>query len=105
MGFSEIYLLGCDCTGFLTLANAYDPKSAECQYAYEMTDNERKRLRRNNIKCTIQRELRWYANIFDEYEKLYQYCKKNNVGLFNATDGGVLTTIPRVDYPSLFRNK
>lgn len=104
MGFSEIYLLGCDCTGFLTLANTYDTNSAEYQYAYTMTENEKKRLARSNTKCSIQRELRWYANIFDEYEKLNDYCKYNGVKLYNATEGGVLTSIERVNFMDLFKN-
>ena len=102
MGFSEIYILGCDCTGFVTLANTYDESAGNYQYAYEMTENEKKRLKRNNMKCSIQNELKWYANIFDEYEHLFEYCERHNVKLYNATVGGVLSSIPRVKFETLF---
>lgn len=102
LGFSQIILIGCDCTGFVTLASAYDSKNVDAQYAYEMTDNEKKRLQRSNFRCSIQSELKWYANIFDEYEKLLMYCASHNVQLLNASEGGTLTSLPRVHFEDLF---
>lgn len=98
MGFSEIYLLGCDCTGFITTAQSvmcyYDEN---IQYAYEVTENEKKRMQKSNSVHAIQDELRWYADLMDEYENLYYYCKDRNIKLVNLTEGGLLNSIPRGD--------
>lgn len=95
MGFSEIYLLGCDCTGIINTVQSRLSNN-EIKYGYPVSEAERKRMQRSNSVFPIEDELRWYANIFDEYEVLYKYCRIHNVKLINATEGSLLESIPYV---------
>lgn len=96
LGFKEIYLLGCDCTGFITIAETLMCKAKDGQYGYTITENEEKRMKKVSKKTSISQELRWYADLFDTYETLYKYCEDRGVKLFNATEGGLLDSIPRI---------
>ena len=91
MGFSEIYLLGCDCTGFVNLANL---DKENLNYAYKIDEKERERLK-NTVGKDIIWELENYANLFREYEILNEYCKNKNIKLINCTEGGLLSSIER----------
>lgn len=93
MGFSEIYLLGCDCTGIINTIQSR-VNSAETVYAYSVSEAEKKRMTRSNSVFPIQDELRSYADLFDDYTMLFEYCKKRNVKLFNLTEGSLLNSIP-----------
>ncbi len=96
MGFSKIYLLGCDCTGFISTAQAKLNNAKEAEYAYKISDNEKKRMERISEQVSIRDELLWYADIFDTYELLHTYCQKHGTELYNATFGGLLECLPRV---------
>ena len=105
MGFSEIYLLGCDCTGFINTAQAKLKNAKESQYAYKISENEKKRMERVSKLTSIRDELAWYADIFDTYELLNKYCRKHHVKLFNATEGGLLEALPRVSLNDVLQQK
>ena len=96
MGFKEIYLLGCDCSGFITTAQAKLQNASAAEYSYRISENEKKRMERVAKQTSIISELTWYVNMFKDYEYLDQYCKHYDVKLFNATEGGLLESIPRV---------
>ena len=97
MGFEEIYLLGCDCTGFITIAETHLNSNLNNVYGYTLTENEKKRMRNASVKTSIRDELNWYVKLFDDYELIKQYCIRNNVKLFNATDGGLLECLDRIE--------
>lgn len=96
MGFKEIYLLGCDCTGIINTVQSRIESSDSMEYAYNISENERKRMVKSNSMFPIQNELRWYASIFDDYELLNKYCQANNVRLINATEGSLINSLPKV---------
>lgn len=97
MGFKEIYLLGCDCTGFITTAQSLlQTNDNQLLYGYEISENEKKRLQKSNSVHSISDELLWYSNIFRCYKIFYEYCKKRNIKLINCTDGGLLNSIPKM---------
>lgn len=96
MGFRAIYLLGCDCTGFINIAQNKMAEARNNLYAFEVSENAAKRMERYSGQRSIRDELNSYAALFDEYEKLGGYCKRNGVELLNATDGGLLECLPRV---------
>ena len=96
MGFNRIYLLGCDCTGFINVAQNKMAEAKNNLYAFEMSENAAKRMERYSRQRNIQNELNTYVALFDEYDRLGIYCKRNGVKLFNATDGGLLECLPRV---------
>lgn len=95
MGFRKIVLLGCDCTGFVSVANALSEQPiSEEQYCYSMDAVDRQ-IARNAFKGeSIARELENYVELFDTYEVLNEVCKRNGAHLINATEGGLLTQLP-----------
>lgn len=103
MGISEIYLLGCDCTGIVnTIQSRVD--DSNMAYGYDISDAEKKRMKRSNSTFPIQDELRSYADLFDDYGLLLEYCHKRNVKLYNSTVGSLLDFIPYADLDSVLKN-
>jgi hypothetical protein len=96
MGFKEIYLLGCDCTGIINTINARIENSRNFEYAYNISENERKRMIDQNKKSSLADEFEWYSNLFRTYGMLFQYCKQRGVTLMNATEGSILEEVPRI---------
>lgn len=95
MGFSEIYLLGVDCTNTYT-ANGHftqdymkdDTKKAEDQ-----------RMRRDLKKRQLTPEemgLHNYRRSIEAYGVVHQFAQSKGVSIYNATRGGDLEVFPRV---------
>lgn len=97
MGFNEIYLLGCDCSGFINIASSKMLKAEEAVYAYNISENEKSRMEKMFNKRRIRDELNAYVGLFDEYEVLKKYCDKNGVNLYDATKNGLLDCVPKVN--------
>lgn len=99
LGFSKIYLLGCDCTGFVSLASTRQKSfskesNLKNAYAFNLNETDKKLVNKNLSTRPIEDELRGYATIFENYIKLNSYCKKHNISLVNLSSGGVLTYLP-----------
>ena len=93
MGFSEIYLLGCDCTDILNTILSIMKSEEQMAYAYEISENEKKRMQRSSTVFPIQGELRSFAKLFDDYNLLDEYCKLRGVSLVNLTEGSLLKSV------------
>ena len=104
MGFSEIILLGCDCTGIVTNMQVMSNQTENIYgYSYKYDASEIQKLKKayeNRIK--MEDTVVGWGKIFEGYRRLSDYCTSQNVKLINATHGGVLVTLPRVNYDSLF---
>ncbi len=100
MGFKEIYLLGCDCTGIINSIEGWinlDNSSMQnLQYGYEVNENDKKISQRSHMKCNIRDEFIGWAGLLDDYEKLSDYCKERGTKLLNATHPTILQSIERV---------
>ncbi len=103
MGFSEIYLLGCDMTGYEQIS-VMAGKEVEL-HAYKMSEQEKEQIKKTHSKINPETFFEGFYRMFADYRRLYEYTKKRNIKLYNATAGGVLDCIPRVDYNTLFMNK
>lgn len=97
MGFANIYLLGCDCSGIVNIAMNKMKQAKESLYSFEMTENAAKRLERYSQQRSMYDELTSQAAMFKAYEALDEYCKRNGAKLMNATQGGLLDCIERVN--------
>ena len=98
MGFSEIYLLGCDCTGFVSYAAAQDEHTDKnYQYGYAISDVEKKRMQKAYSK-PIDQLLIVYGKLIRDYSILEKYCRKHQAKLVNCTAGGVLNSLERQRY-------
>ncbi len=91
MGFSEIYLLGCDATDFLNAAD-YKLGTSHGTHAY---DEEIKVDADFVERFRLESAFYSYYRTFKDYRLLDEYCKKNNIFLANCTVGGVLDNVPR----------
>lgn len=100
MGFKEIYLLGCDMTGYEQIS-VLAGKEVEL-HAYEMSENEKKAIKNTHAQINPEQFFEGFYKMFADYRRLYEYSKQREIHLYNATQGGVLDSLPRVDYNKLF---
>ena len=96
MGFSEIYLLGCDCTSILNTINARVADATSFEYAYDITENEKRRMVRINTQSSLADEFEWYGILLETYGQLFKYAQQHGCKLFNATDGSIIENVPKV---------
>lgn len=97
MGFTEIVLLGCDCTGLINTINARREDCSEYTYAYDVSDNEAKRMQKQQECTKLADEMLWYSQLLNTYGILYSYCKRKGCNLVNATKGSILEEVPKVN--------
>ena len=105
MGFKEIYLLGCDCSGFVSAAQAKLKQAEKSLYSYEISENEKKRMEIRATKMSIKEELRMHLEWFEYYESLFKYCRRFGVKLYNATEGGLLDCLPQVKLADVMQKR
>jgi hypothetical protein len=84
MGFKEIYLLGTDCS-FGTGKNHF-----YTEYTSEIKGKTENPHKEEGYKMNLA------------FNALYQYCESHNIRMRNATRGGMLESVPRVDFDNLF---
>lgn len=105
MGFSKIYLLGCDTTGIITTINTALKTSNIDTYAYDITENERKRLE-NQLKVYDMEEcFNGWSKILHLYKTLNDYCKKRNIKLINCSSKTIIDSIVREKYEDVILRK
>jgi hypothetical protein len=98
MGFSEIYLLGCDCTNVITAANTRLMAGDGAEYAYNISENEKKRMMNRNNAISMEDELKSFYEVFKGYRVLRDICEKSGIKLYNCTAGGLLDCVERKKY-------
>jgi hypothetical protein len=81
MGFSEIYLLGCDCTNVITAANTRLMAGDGAEYAYKISENEKKRMMNRNNAISMEDELKSFYEVFKGYRVLRDICEKSGIKL------------------------
>lgn len=104
MGFSKIYLLGCDCTGFISTAFSKLENAEKSLYAYKISENEKKRMEKIAKNTSLRNELQSYVHIFDYYEYMKEYCNFRGIDLINCTPGGLLEELPRISIDEILPN-
>jgi len=102
MGFSEIYLLGCDNTGLVNTINSVAKSDKEVySYGYTITDNEKKRLENLLKKHSLEVYVEQYLKTIIQYRVLYKYCLKRNINLINCSSTTAIDCIPRKSLESI----
>lgn len=101
MGFAEIYLLGCDCTNVITAANTRLQDGNGAEYAYKITENEKKRMMGRNENILMEDELCSFYNVFRGYRILNKICQENGIKMYNCTSGGLLDCVERKKYEEI----
>ena len=94
MGFNEIYLLGVDNSIMMTTNDHFTTN-----YQTERDINIIKQL----PKPAIPDSADGIAGTINRcFEVAHYYCKNNGIKIFNATRGGYLNSLPRIDFDSIF---
>lgn len=93
MGFSEVYLIGCDCD--YGIQKADDPK----QYFYDTALHKTATSKFESLQRIWSNQ----GPVFQCYSLAEQALAGKGVKLLNATKGGKLDVLPRVDFTSLFQ--
>lgn len=105
MGFKEIILLGCDCTGIMNSINQIYRLNANYAYGFEVDVSSKKLMERIHARDSFREELCSYVRLMDDYAVLRDYCYTQNVKIFNATDPTLLDSVERRNISSFFSNK
>lgn len=97
MGFSDFYLLGCDCDYQLNKDHNFNQS-----YFYQIdetpnVDQAYIKQHRDENQAHFQHE-KWFKG----YENLNQIFTQDSKKIYNAGIGGMLEVFPRVDYKTLF---
>lgn len=103
MGFTEIILLGCDCTGIINVAQSKLNNGQDAEYGYKITENEKRRLEKFNRVNSFEDELRYQFEMMSVYGDLVEYCRKRGVKLVNATQPSLLESVPKVKIEDLLK--
>ena len=96
MGFSKIFLFGCEMSSIVNVVNIRMKQTEHMNYAYEETDNERKRA------AEVRNSIPVYDEFYAQYRALYdyaflnEYCEKHGSQLYNCTPNTIVDSVPRV---------
>ena len=104
MGFSEIYLLGCDCTGIQSVISERLEKTNNA-YCYTVDETSKKIIDYTMNKRDMQSYFQGWANIFKQYKYINQYAKNHGVKLFNLTNPTILDSIERMNLDDVLKKK
>lgn len=96
MGFSEIYLLGCDATGIIGIINTHLGLS-DTTHAYETDLTNEKILKFASQTIPIATEFYNWYRILHLYYEFNRYCKKRNIKLINCTQGSIIDSLERMN--------
>ncbi len=92
MGFSTIYLLGCDANWWV--ANlAREDFDAELQHFYDHNPFVRREATIRDFGLEV--ELRNVSDHFKSFRLLREHARKQDVEIINASGGGILDVFPR----------
>jgi hypothetical protein len=92
MGFQEIYLLGCDCTGIINYINRQQGDLQRC-YAFDLPDEEKEKQQEICISSEHM-FFEWY-HIFKSYRLLREYLEKKGLKLINLTENSILDSLEK----------
>lgn len=104
MGFSEIYLLGVEQTNILHTINKY-LNNDQFEYVFDMTEDERKWMRKMIVRLPLEVQLNGYTKIFHGYNELNNYCHRKHIKLRNCTPVSLIDSIKKIDLDSVLAQK
>ncbi|WP_026659360.1 6-hydroxymethylpterin diphosphokinase MptE-like protein [Butyrivibrio sp. AC2005] len=104
MGFSEIYLLGCDNTGIANIVKSALKKDTEYDYGYVMSEAEKKRMQKLVNDKSLEAYVEAYLGELKDYRILYNYCLGRQIKLINCSAETVIDSIPRMKLDDVLNN-
>lgn len=103
MGFSEIYLLGCDCTDIFTAIGAKIKDTSMTEYAWDNEKNDHNRMQNTLGQRSLESIYHVQYTKFKNFRIINDICNLNQVKLYNCTKGGLLDCVNRMNFEDLFR--
>lgn len=105
MGFSEIYLLGCDCTDIMNNVEACTQNHISGKYyGYSVSSSIDNHIKKS-LQFGFENIFRGYSRWFADYKKIDAYCHEHNIVFKNCTDGGILDCVERAKYEDIIKEK
>lgn len=104
MGFSEIYLLGCDNSGLMGTMKTLLEESNDNSHVYSTSINEEIRKKRVFNSFKFEDHVSCYYNTIISYRLLFEYCSKNNIRLINCSSNTLIDSIPRASIEDILNN-
>lgn len=102
MGFSEIYLLGCDCTGILNYIDKVQGQDIK-NYAYQLPEEEK--IRQQGISLNCEHMFFEWHHIFKSYRILKDIMKEKNIKLINLSENGILDSLEKGTLNDVIQSK
>jgi len=102
MGFSEIYLLGCDCTGILNYIDRVQDHKIK-HYAYQLPTEEIEKHKKISISSEHM-FYEWY-HIFKSYRLLREVLKQKGVRIINLSEDGILDSLEKGKLKDVIQSK
>ena len=104
MGFTEIYLLGVDCTNPHAKGGHFTDNYTTKEVAETDINRIKERMNKKSL-TTDQIGNHIIDRSMEVYELLNKYAKKHNIKIYNATRGGNLEIFPRVKLEDVLNRK
>ena len=96
MGYSEIYLLGCETTGILNVINNFLHRTIT-DYAYNVSEEEKKRMLGMMTKYDMEHEFKSWGIVLHQYKLLGKYCTDREIELINCTPSSIIDSLAYMD--------
>lgn len=103
MGFKEIYLLGCDATSIVTTIKSAMQSNDDSDYAYSLTENEKKRMQSLLVRNRLEDYVLAYYNSLREFRITKELCDKKGIKLINCSQTTVIDSLPRTRFESVIQ--
>lgn len=94
MGFKNIYLLGCDCTGIQSVISRSLNEEVK-SYGYTVNAGSAKMIGNLMERSDMQSCFQGWANIFKQYKYMNSYLRKQGINLYNLTEPTILDSVER----------
>ena len=104
MGFSEIYLLGCDCTNLMVTIKSALKSNDSNDYAYEISPNEKRRMENLLKTNSLEQYTLSYLETLRGFRWLNGYCNTHGIKLINLSTQTVIDNIPRDTIENVLKN-
>lgn len=101
MGFSEIYLLGCDCTDIFTSIGAKTKNNLMTTYSWDNEEKQQKRLEQTLGCRPLEQIYRMQYLKFKNFRKINSICKDKGIKLYDCTDEGLLDCVEKLNYTAV----
>lgn len=104
MGFSEIYLYGCENTSIVSMIQAELNEDTQ-EYGYQISENEQKRMKNAHKNVSMTDCASSFYRTLIDYERLNNYCESNGIKLINCTPKSIIDSVQKMSLNNVLNQK